>query len=141
MLQRIVLPGTGRDGHAYTVRDQRQHVRSALHEFLHILESLQIALDQALVGRRQARFSGELFHVIAIGFGGGHASSRGVRLLQKSGVGQVSHDVANGGGAKVLAIAARQRARAHGLSGGDVGLHDRRENLAFPPSDAFAVHS
>src|SRR5208283_493823 len=68
---------------------------------------------------------------------GMHATGGSVWLLQKSSVGQVGHDVADGGGAEALAIAARQRARAHRLSGGDVCLHDCREDLTFPPSNAF----
>src|SRR5271157_481657 len=58
-------------------------------------------------------------------------------LLQKSRVGQIGHDIANRGRAEALTIAAGQRARAYGLAGGDVGLHDGGENFALSPSNAF----
>ena len=130
-------PGVRAHRHAHAVRNQRQHMRGALHELLHILRALQVALDQAFVGRRQTRLAGQLLHIEAIGLRGRNASGRGVRLLQKSGVGQIGHDVANGGGAQVLAIIARQRARSNRLARGDVGLHDGGQDFAFAFADAW----
>ncbi len=135
MLQRVALRRRRTDGHAHAVRDQRQHMRSALHELLQVLGSLQRALDQALVGRRESSLARQLLHIKTIGMRGRYASGRGVRLLQKSRVGQVGHDIADGRGAQVLAIGARQRTRPHRLARGDVGLHDGGQNLAFAFAD------
>ena len=93
------------------------------------------ALDQALVGGRQPRFAGQLLHIKTIGLRGRNPPGRGVRLLQKSGVGQVGHDVADGSRAQALAIGARQSARPDRLARGDVGLHDGGQDFAFTPSD------
>src|SRR5271166_1463072 len=58
VLQGIVLAGARRNGHAHSVRDKRQHMRSALHELLHILKALQVSLDQDLISGGQAGLSG-----------------------------------------------------------------------------------
>ena len=48
MLKRILGPADGH-GNAHIVRDQGEHVRSALHEFLHIGNTVQRLLNHALI--------------------------------------------------------------------------------------------
>ena len=99
------------------------------------VDALQVALDQALVGRRQPRLARQLVRVIAISLRRRHPSGRGMRLLQETSVRQVRHDVTNRRRAQALAIRARQRARSDWLARRDVGLDDGGQNFAFAFSD------
>ena len=63
--------------------------------------------------------------------GGGNASRRGVRLEEVPAVFEISHDVANGGGAKRLVKALGNGARRHRLARLDVGANDVGQNLSI----------
>src|SRR5437879_13200097 len=89
------------------MRNQRQHVRGALHELLRIADTLKRVLTDALILVGQTSFPRELLPVVAISFRRGHATGRSVRPLQITGVRQVSHDVATAGRPEPLPIAAR----------------------------------
>ena len=67
MLQRVLGTADG-DGDTDVVRNQRQHVRSALHELLHVGNPMQRILNNALVFLRKAGLARKLFYIIAIRF-------------------------------------------------------------------------
>ncbi len=103
MLQRVLRTARGHR-HADVARDQREHVRGALHELLHVGDAGERVGDHGLFLRRQAGGAGDLLDVIAVGLGGGHAAGGGVRLLEESGIGEVGHHVADGRGAQAFAV-------------------------------------
>src|SRR5580692_5527591 len=63
-------------------RNQREHMRGALHELLHVRDPVKRLLNNILVLIRQPRLPGKLLDVIAIRIGAGHTARRSVRLLQ-----------------------------------------------------------
>src|SRR5258705_2592533 len=97
-------------GHADAARNQREYVRCAFHEFLHVSDPGQRVLDNAFIFVRETGLSAELLDVVAIGFSARNASSRSMRLLQETGISQVRHHVTDGGRAQTLATATRKRA-------------------------------
>src|SRR6516162_6153395 len=80
-------------------------------------------------------FAGNLLDVVAVGFCGRNAPGGSVRLVQKPGVGQVGHDIANGGRTESLAVGTREHARPYRLTCGNKGLHDGGQDFAFSVSD------
>jgi hypothetical protein len=130
MVERIAGAG-GRHRHADATRKQREHMRGALHELLHIADAVEVLLDRPFVLVRDVRVPGQLLDVITIGLRRGHPARRGVRLLEKSGLGQVGHDVADTGRAQSFFIRARKRTRSHRLARGYERLHDGRQNLTL----------
>src|SRR5712691_8411546 len=65
--------------------------------------------------------------------GGWHAAGRGMRLVQKAGILQVRHDVADRSRAQRLFKALGYGARGHRFTGFDVHAHDIRQDLAVTP--------
>ena len=106
-------------------------MRGALHELLHVADTVEVLLDGALVLVGDVRVPGDLLHIITIGLRRGHPARRSVRLLQKARLRQIGHDVADTGRAQSFFVGARKRARSHRLSRGDKGFHDGGQNLAF----------
>src|SRR5712671_3832369 len=119
-------------GHADAARNQREHMRGAFHEFLHVGDTGQRVLDNAFIFMRETGLSAELLDVVTIGFSARNASSRSMRLLQEAGVSQVRHHVTDGGRAQTLAAGARKSARTYRLAGGDISLDDGGQDLPFP---------
>jgi hypothetical protein len=55
-----------------------------------------------------------------------------MRLIKKTGIGQIRHHIPDRGRAQTLATGTRKRARTYRLAGGDKGLYDGGQDLSFP---------
>ena len=107
MFESVLRPADGdRDPNIF--RDQRKHMRSALHELLHVGDSVERAFDHALIFVAQPRFAGQLFDVIAITLRTGHAAGGSMRLLQEPHLRKIRHNIADGRGAEAFAIGTGQ---------------------------------
>src|SRR5580692_2920755 len=112
-------------------RNEREHVRGALHELLHVRNAMKRLLNNILIVIRQPCLSGKLLDVITIGIGAGHTARRSVRLLQVARVRQIRHHIADGRRAQSFPVGARQSARSHRFACGNKGLHNRGQDFAF----------
>ena len=110
-------------------------MRRALHELLHVGDAGERIGDHGFFLGRQTGSARDLLNVIAISLGRWDAARRGVRLLEKARVGEVSHHVADGCGAESFAVRARESAGTDGLARGNEGLHDGRQDFAFAIPD------
>src|SRR6266571_1575813 len=88
-----------------------------------------------LVSVREPRLSRELLHIIAIGGHRRHPARRSVGLLQKSGVAEVRHQVADGGRTQPFGAASRNGSRSHRLPRRNIGFYDGSQDLPFPLPD------
>src|SRR5450631_678247 len=131
MLQRIAL-SAGRHRDADTVRDQGEHMRSALHELLHVGNAGQSVLNDALILVRKTRLPTKLLDIITISLRRRHAPRRSMRLLQKSSIRQIRHHIANRSRTQPFAAGASKRPRPHRLSAGNERLDDGGQDFAFP---------
>src|SRR5689334_10222860 len=115
-------------------------MRGALQEFLRIADSAERIRDQLLVSLRDLSSPSELLDVIPVSLGRRNSSSRGVRLLQKSGISQVRHHVPDRRWAEPVPVAASKRARADRLSSRDIGFDNGGQDLPFSGSYVGTRH-
>src|SRR2546426_9705808 len=92
-------------------------------------------MNDALIFLRQVRLARQLLDVVAVRLSARYSPGGSMRLLEKACVGQVGHDIADGGGTQSLTIATRQGARSYRLPRGLGGLPHRRQDLTFAVAD------
>src|ERR1700691_3373084 len=130
MLQSI-LRASSSHSDANAVRDQREHMRSPLHELLHIGNARQAVSNNALILAREMSLSTQLLDVITISLSRRNAPRRSMRLFQESRIRQISHYIPNRSRAKPLAARSSERPRSHRLPAGNKCLNDGGEDFAF----------
>src|SRR5260370_22935739 len=86
------------------------------------------------------RLPTKLLDIITISLRRRNAPRRSVRLLKKSRVSKIGHDVADSSRTQPFAAGARKRARPHRLSAGDECLDDSGQDLPFPSAPWSCWH-
>src|SRR6185312_11761099 len=138
MLQ-CVLRATGSDSYSHIARDEREHMRGALHEFLNIGHPLQRILNDAGIRLRYLCLTAQLLYVITVSCGTGHTPSGSMRLLQVARIHQIGHDITYGSWAKTLAAAARKHARPDRFARRNKSLDNGGQDFAFAVSDILTI--
>src|SRR5216683_8040443 len=115
------------------VGDFRQHVSRAFGDLCRAGRATHLPLNPLAISDADGCLRSNFLRKETIGCRGWHAPCRCMRLVQKSSVLQVRHDVPNRRRAQGLFEALGNRARGDRLAGLNVRAHKVRENLAVAP--------
>src|SRR5258708_30303011 len=135
-------PQRRRHNDAHASRNFRKDMARALRDFSSGVCTAHFPVNPVAVFHREGGLRRNLLRKKAIRRRSGNAASRSVRLVKIPAVLQVSHDVADGGGAQGLLETLGNGTRGHRFAPLDLRAHRVRQNLTVTPFlESWIPHS